>query len=184
MGSEITKEWLQSQGFREGHDGTGEWGLLIPNVGESEWDGDEPTHQIVWGEVIDGGLFLEAFSEGGDTLAVTEIPLPKTRAEFVLLLQLLGCNRQKLFDDVADRKVEDIEVYRFEFTTVAKGRSEVVVYGSDGSFEVRYANRANLVDGYWSRWYADRTEAEEWAKLVASEDLCGITWRKWRSGIG
>jgi hypothetical protein len=74
--------------------------LTIISEGETEWNGDGPAHQLIW-NAIDGSLFLEAFTGDGDSLAITEIPKPKTREDMVQLLKLLGAYRPALHDHVS-----------------------------------------------------------------------------------
>lgn len=99
MSTEIDRDFMESLGFLEDGDGNDELGLMILSEGETEWNGEGPAHQLIWSS-IDGSLFLEAFTGDGDSLAITEIPKPKTRDEVIQLLKLLGAYRPTLLDHV------------------------------------------------------------------------------------
>ena len=100
MSTEIDRDFMESLGFLEDGDGNDELGLTIISEGETEWNGEGPAHQLIW-NAIDGSLFLEAFTGDGDSLAITEIPKPKTREDMVRLLKLLGAYRPTLHDHVS-----------------------------------------------------------------------------------
>lgn len=100
LSTEIDRGFMESLGFLEDGDGNDELGLTILSEGETEWDGEGPAHQLIWSST-DGSLFLEAFTGDGDSLAITEIPKPKTRGDVVQLLKLLGAYRPTLHDHVS-----------------------------------------------------------------------------------
>ena len=99
MSTEIDRDFMESLGFLEDGDCNDELGLMILSQGETEWNGEGPAHQLIWSST-DGSLFLEAFTGDGDSLAITEIPKPKTRDDMVQLLKLLGAYRPTLLDHV------------------------------------------------------------------------------------
>ena len=100
MSDPIDRDFMESLGFLEDGDGNDELGLTILGEGVTEWDGDEPAHQLIW-NATDGSLFLEAFSADADSLAITEIPKPTSREKMVELLKLLGAYRPTLHDHVS-----------------------------------------------------------------------------------
>ena len=182
MSTEIDRDFMESLGFLEDGDGNDELGLRLWSEGETESYGEEPAHQLVW-NATDGSLFLEAYGSG-DSLAITEIPKPKTRDDMVQLLKLLGAYRPTLHDHVSRelaKYMPTVKVTRFDYSTVFQGASEVIVYGSGSDWMVRYAKTTNIVADYWTRWFADRTKAEEWANEIASEEYCGPMWKRWRA---
>ncbi len=184
LSTEIDRDFMESLGFSEDGDGNGELGLMILSEGETEWNGEGPAHQLVWSST-DGSLFLEAFTGDGDSLAITEIPKPKTREDVVQLLKLLGAYRPTLHDHVSRelaKYMPTVTVTKFDYVTVFQGWSEVVVYGSGSDWQVQYSKVTNDVDGYWRRWFSDRSKAEEWAGEIATEDYCGPMWKRWRAG--
>lgn len=100
MSEPIDRDFMESLGFLEGGDGNDELGLTIFGEGVTESYGEEPGHMLTW-DATDGSLFLEAYSVGGDSLAITEIPKPTSRESMIELLKLLGAYRPTLHDHVS-----------------------------------------------------------------------------------
>ena len=183
MSTEIDRDFMESLGFLEDGDGNDELGLTIISEGETEWNGEGPAHQLIW-NAIDGSLFLEAFTGDGDSLAITEIPKPNTREDVVQLLKLLGAYRPTLHDHVSrelKKYMPTVKVTKFDYATVFQGESEVVVYGSELNWNVRYSKATSFVDDVFTRHFDLRTEAEEWALEIAGEKPHGQTWKAWRN---
>lgn len=184
MSTEIDRDFMESLGFSEDGDGNEELGLMILSQGETEWNGEGPAHQLIWSST-DGSLFLEAFTGDGDSLAITEIPKPKTREDVVQLLRLLGAYRPTLHDHVSRelaKYMPTVKVTRFDCVTVFQGKSEVVVVGDDVEWVVQYTAIADGCKAHWRMLFPDRARAEQWAETFASEDNCEQTWKRWRAG--
>jgi len=65
-----------------------------------------------------------------------------------------------------------IYVYRYDYTTVFCGVSEVIVYGSGSDWIVRHSLTTNTKTG-WCRWFDSRDAAEEFAENLSNEPYQG-----------
>lgn len=56
--------------------------------------------------------------------------------------------------------------FESEYVTVYMGNSEVLVFGEESDWIVRYANTTNAKDT-WRKWFGNRESAEQFAEEVA-----------------
>jgi hypothetical protein len=183
MSQGIDEQFLRELGFLPDGETDGEFGLHIWDVNQEvvELD-DENNIQLVFG-VPNQELFLEAYDSNCRSVCITQIPTPTDREAFVTLLTGLGAYREQLIDHVRRelaKRMPSVKVTRFTYLTVIDGASEVIVYGSGSDWMVQYPKATNDIQGYWRRWFADRTKAEQWASEIATEEYCGPMWKRWR----